>query len=68
MNIIFKTLISPLFYVLHSPPIVYMDHPELIFQDLLLYWTKKVPENHNQFFHFCQGGETYFLVLAKTLM
>ena len=45
-----------------------MDHTELIFQDLLLYHTNKVPENHNQFFHFCHGGETHFLVLAQTFM
>ena len=68
MKIIFETLFSPAFDVLHSPPIVYMDHTELIFQDLLLYCTKKVPENHNLFFHFRHGGETHFLVLAQTLI
>ena len=67
-KIIFETLFSPSFDVLHSSPIVYMDHTELIFQDLLLYCTKKVPENHNKFFHFRHGGETHFLVLAQTLI
>ena len=46
-KIIFETLFSPSFDVLHSSPIVYMDHTELIFQDLLLYCTKKVAKNHN---------------------
>ena len=54
-KIIFETFFSPSFDVLHSSPIVYMDHTERIFQDLLLYCTKKVAENHNQFFHFCHG-------------
>ena len=45
-----------------------MDHTEHNFQDLLLYCTKKVAENHNQFFHFRHGGETHFLVLAQTLI
>ena len=67
-KIIFETLFSPSFDVLHSSPIVYMDHTELIFQDLLLYCTKKVSENQNQFFHFSNGGETHFLVLAQTLI
>ena len=67
-KIIFETLFSPSFDVLHSSPIVYMDHTELIFQDLLLYCTKKVPKNHNQLFHFRHGGETHFLVLAQTLI
>ena len=67
-KIIFETSFSPSFDVLHSSPIVYMDHTELIFQDLLLYGTKKVPENHNQFLHFRHGGETHFLVLAQTLI
>ena len=64
----FETLFSPSFDVLHSSLIVYMDHTELIFQDLLLYCTKKVAESHNQFFHFRHGGETHFLVLAQTLI
>ena len=67
-KIIFETLFSTPFDVLHSSPIVYLDHRELIFQDLLLYRTKKVAENHNQFFHFCHGGKTHFLVLAQTLI
>ena len=65
---IFVTLFSPSFDVLHSSPIVHIDHMELLIQDLLLYCTKKVPENHNNFFHFCHGGETHFLVLARTLI
>ena len=67
-KIIFETSFSPSFDELHTSPIVYMDHTELIFQDLLLYCTKTVPENHNQFFHFCHGGETHFLVVAQTLI
>ena len=63
-----ETLFSPSFDVLHSSPIVYMDHMALIFQDLLLYCTKKVAENHNQFFQFRHGGETHFLVIARTLI
>ena len=39
-----------------------------IFQDLILYCTKKVPRNPNQFCHFCHGGGTHFLVLAPTLI
>ena len=46
----FETLFSPSFDVLYISPIVYMNHTELIFQGLLLYWTKKVPEYHNNFF------------------
>ena len=64
----FETLFSPSFEVLHSSPIIYMDHTELFFQDLLLYCTKKVAKNHNQFVHFRHGGETHFLVLAQTLI
>ena len=41
-KIIFVTLFSPTFDVLHSWPIVHMDRTELIFQDLLLYCTKNV--------------------------
>ena len=67
-KIIFETLFSPSFDVLHSSPIVYMNHTELIFQDPLLYCTKEVAENHNKLFHFCHGGETHFLVLAQTLI
>ena len=64
---IFENLFSPSFDVLHSSTIVYMDHTELNFQDILLYCTNKVAENHNNLFHFCQGGEIYFLVLAQIL-
>ena len=67
-KIIFEIIFSPSFDVLHSSPIVYMDHTELIFQDILLYCTKKVLKNHNKFFHFRHGGETHFLVLAQTLI
>ena len=67
-KIIFETSFTPSFDVRHRAPIVYIDHTELIFQDLLLYGTKKVPENPNQFFHFCHGGETHFLVLAQTFI
>jgi hypothetical protein len=67
-KIIFYISFSPSFDVLHSSPVVYIDPTELIFQDLLLYGTKKVPENHNQFFHFRHGGETHFLVLAQTFI
>ena len=31
----------------------YIAHIENIFQDLHFYRTKKVPENHNKFYHFC---------------
>ena len=54
--------------MLFSSSMVFMNHTELMFQDLLLYCTKKVPKNHNHFFHFRHGGETHFLVLAQTLM
>ena len=64
----FETLFSPSFDVLHSSSMVYMNHTELMFQDLLLYCTNNVPENHNHFFHFHHGGETNFLVLAQTLI
>ena len=64
----FETFFSPSPAVLHSSPMVNMNHTELIFQDLLLYWTMKVPENPNHFFHFCHGDETHFLVLAETLI
>ena len=63
----FETLFSPSFNLLHSSPMVFVNHMEPIFQDLLLYCTKKVPENHNHFFHFRHGGETHFQVLAQTL-
>ena len=49
-NIYFDILFSPSFDVLHSSPMVYMNHTELIFQDILLYCTKEVQENQNQFF------------------
>jgi hypothetical protein len=68
IKIIFETLFSSSFDVPHNPPIVYMGHTELIFQDLLLYGTKKVPENHYHFFHFRHRGETHFLVLVQTLI
>ena len=58
----------PSFDVLHSSPIGYKNHTELIFQELLLYCTKMVAENHNHFFHFRHGGETHFLVLTQTLI
>ena len=67
-KIISETLFFSSFDVLHSSPLVYMDHTELIFQDLFLYCTKKVAENHNKFFHFRHEGETHFLVLAQTLI
>ena len=54
--------------MLHSSPIVHMDHTEPIFKDLLLYCTKKVAKNHNYFFYFRHGGETHFLVLPQTLI
>ena len=60
--------IKIIFDVPLNPPIVYMDHTELIFQDLLLYCTKKVPNNQNKVFHFCHGIETRFPVLAQTLI
>ena len=65
-KIIFETLFSPSFELLHSSPIVFTDHTELIFQDLLLYCTQKVKENQNQSVHFRHRGETHFLVLAQT--
>ena len=64
----FETLFSPSFDVLYSSPMFYMNHTDFIFQGLLLYCTKKVPENRNHFFHFRHGGETHFLVLAQTLI
>ena len=67
-KIIFETSFFPLFDVLHSTLIVYMDHMELIVQDLLLYCTKKVAENLIKFFHVRHRGETHFLVLAQTLI
>ena len=51
----FETLFSPSFDVLHSGPMVYMNHTELMFQDLLVYCTKKVPENHKDFSTFVTG-------------
>ena len=68
MEINFETLFSPSFDVLHTSQMAYMNRMELMFQDLLLNCTKKVPENHNNFFHFCHGAETHFLVLAQTLI
>ena len=47
---------------------VYMNHTELTFQDLLLYCSKKVPENHNNCFDFRHMVETHFLMLAQTLI
>ena len=46
----FETLFSHSFDMLPSSPMVYMNHTELMFQDLILYCTKKVPKNHNDFF------------------
>ena len=37
----FDTLFPPSFDVLHSWPMVYMNHTELIFQDLLIYCTRR---------------------------
>ena len=54
--------------MLHSSQMVYMNHMELMIQDLLLSCTKKVPKIHYNFFHFRHGGETHFLVLAQTLI
>ena len=65
-NINFEALFAPSFDVLHSSQMVYLHHTKLIFQNLLLYCTKTVPENHNQLFHFRHGGGTNFLVLAQT--
>ena len=39
-----------------------------MFKDLLFYCTKKVPKNHNKFYHFRHEGGTHFLVLAQTLI
>ena len=64
----FESLISPLFDELHFSTIVHMNHMEHMFQDLPFYCTKKVPKNHNQFFHFHHGGGTHFLVVAQTLI
>ena len=65
-KIILETLFFPSFDMLHGSPIVFRDHTELIFQDLLLYFTKKVAEN--PFFPFRHGRETHYLVLAQTLI
>ena len=64
----FESLISPSFDELHCSTIVHMNHMKHMFQDLPFYCTKKVPKNHNQFFHLRQGGGTHFLVLAHTLI
>ena len=63
-----ESLISPSFHVLYCSPKVYMKHLEPLFQDLPFCCTKKVPKNHNQPVHFCQGGGTHFLVLAQTMI
>ena len=55
-TIYFETLFASSFDVLHSLPLVYLNHTELIFQDLLLYCTKKVPDNHNIFFSLSSRG------------
>ena len=55
-KLIFETLFSPSFNVLHSSPIVYMVHTEPIFKDLLLYCTRKVVKNHNQYFPLSSRG------------
>ena len=52
----FETLCSPSFDVLHSSPMVYMDHTEIMFHDLLFYCAKKVPESHNHFFSLSSQG------------
>ena len=59
----FETFFSPSFDVLHISLMVYMNHTESIFQDLLLYCNKKVPDNHNHFFHFRHGGETHWSLI-----
>ena len=64
----FEFVISPSFNKLHCSTIVNMNQSEHMFQDLPFYCTKKVPKNHNQYCHFCHGGETHFLVLAQTLI
>ena len=68
MNINFATFFSPSFDVLYSSPMIHMNHTELIFHDVVLYCTKKVQENHNNFFSLLSQGETHFLVLAQTLI
>ena len=65
---IFNHHFSPSFDELLCSPIVVMNHLEPMVQDLPFYCTKKVPKIHNQFFHFCHGGGTHFLVLAQTLI
>ena len=64
----FESLFSSSFDELHCSTIVHINHMKHMFQDLSFYCTKKVPKKHNQFFHFCRGGGTHFLVLAHTLM
>ena len=46
----FESLVSPSFDDLHCSTIVRENHMEPMFQNLSLYWTKKVPKNHNQLF------------------
>ena len=59
-KIILENLFSPSFDVLHSSPIVYMDHTELIFQDLLLIWTKKIAKKITIIFStFVTGWNTF---------
>ena len=64
----FESLISPSFDELYYSPIVYMNRMEPMFQDLPFCCTKKVPKNHNNFFHFRHVGGTHFLVVAQTLI
>ena len=59
----------------HFKKIVYIDHTELIFEDQLLYCTKKVTENHNYYFflYLSRGwntlpGASSDLDLGKTVM
>ena len=52
---------------------IYMDHQFVISSVWYLYFrifycTNQVPANHNQFWYFCHGDDTHFLVLARTLI
>ena len=48
-KIMFETSFSPLFDVLHSSRIVYMDHTELIFQDFFYIATKRSQKSQSKF-------------------
>ena len=64
----FETLIFHSFEEQQFSPIDHMNHMKIIFQDQPFYCTKKVQQNHNKRYNFCQRVGTPFLVLAQTLI